>query len=82
MCKIVTCVKGLTILMFVVNTLSSDSSYDIIHLSILNLHALKRTSMYEKLFRELSVGARRQGNHTELISKQLAETVEVGGAGA
>ena len=58
MCKIVTRVKGLTILMFVINTLSRDLSYDIIHSSILNLHALKRTSMYEKLFRELPVGER------------------------
>ena len=58
MCKIVTYVKCLTILMFVVNALSRDSPYDIIHSSILNLHALKRTSMYEKLFRELPVGER------------------------
>ena len=44
--------------MFVINTLSRDLYYDIIHSSILNLHALKTTSMYEKLFRELPVGER------------------------
>ena len=38
--------------------------------------------MFQKAYRELAAGVRQQRHGTELLSKQLAETVGVGGAGA
>ncbi len=45
-------------------------------------NALKRTSKFRNVSRELPDGVRQQRHGTELISKQLAETKGVGGAGA
>jgi hypothetical protein len=45
-------------------------------------NALKRTSKFRNVSRELPGGVRQQRHGTELISKQLAETKGVGGAGA
>ena len=53
-----------------------------INKTIQNKNALKRTSRFQKAYRELSAGARQQRHGTELLSKQLAETKGVGGAGA
>lgn len=44
-------------------------------------NALKRTSKFRNVSRELPDGVRQQRHGTELISKQLAETKGVGGAG-
>ena len=38
--------------------------------------------MFQKAYRELAAGVRQQRHGTELLSKQLAETLGVGGAGA
>ena len=38
--------------------------------------------MFQKAYRELAAGVRQQRHGTELLSKQLAETKGVGGAGA
>ena len=50
--------------------------------TIQNKNALKRTSKFRNVSRELPGGVRQQRHGTELISKQLAETNGVGGAGA
>ena len=50
--------------------------------TIQNKNALKRTSKLRNVSRELPGGVRQQRHGTELISKQLAETKGVGGAGA